>query len=112
MSNKKINETKNLFAGLSESKKEETKVDTSTNAVDSSSNVDVTVSKNVNNGVSENIVNDDSLNKNLNKTDDIFGSLLENDNVKEDYVRGTHYFRQDQLNDIAKFAKKAKKGKS
>lgn len=104
MSSKMINETKNLFDGLT-SKKEPANND---EIKDTSTGDDVNVNRNVNNGTNAIKTDDNS----RNDSSDLFGSLLENESVKEKYVRGTHYFRQDQLDDITKFAKKAKKGKN
>lgn len=104
MSSKIISETKNLFDGLT-SKKEPVNSD---EVKDINTDGDVNINKNVNSDTSVIKTDGDS----RNDSSDLFGSLLENESVKEKYVRGTHYFRQDQLNDITKFAKKAKKGKN
>lgn len=100
MSSKKINETKNLFDGLNNNKNKEKDVDKSMD-IEDDKNVDVNTNKIVNNDTNEDIVNGD-----------VFSSLLENENPKEEYIRATHYFRKDQLDDITKFAKKANKGKN
>lgn len=130
MLNNKVNETKNLFNGLNKGNNQNTQEQGKSNiGKDDESNVEtqnnsviktdyVNVSSNVNNSSdsdTSSIVNDngdDLSNDNSSNSSDLFTSLLVNDNVKEEYVRATHYFRKDQLADITKFAKKAKKGKN
>lgn len=87
MSNNKNEETKSLFAGLEQYKKKN--------------------KKDVKEDISENVNIDDASN-----SENIYMSLLEENNDKEEYKSATHYFRKDQLKDLDKFSKKTNKLKN
>ena len=93
--NDKNKETKSLFDGLEQYKKDSKKE--KIDVVDADNNIDKDI-----NSIS---LEDDG-------TDNIYISLLENNNTKEEYIGATHYFRKDQLKDLEEFSKKTKKLKN
>lgn len=93
MLNDKNKETKSLFAGLEQYKNKAKEKDLE--------KVDKT-----------NLKADGKEDASRNGSENIFISLLENNKTKKEYIAATHYFRKDQLKDLAKFSKQAKKGKN
>lgn len=93
MLNDKNKETKSLFAGLEQYKNKDKE-------------------KNLDKIDKTNPKADGKKAQNKDTNENIFISLLENNKTKREYVGATHYFRKDQLKDLDKFSKQAKKGKN
>lgn len=54
----------------------------------------------------------EDINDSVNNSNNVYISLLENNNIKDEYIGATHYFRKDQLKDLDGFSKKTKKPKN